>query len=44
MMVAGRWIGDRGDFAGSLLRSTAYREARAEAEGRLQALVGRAGI
>lgn len=43
MMVAGRWVGDVGaGFAASLSESQAYAEARGEAEGRLEALLGRA--
>lgn len=42
MWTAGRELGTRGDFARSLVRSTAYREAHAEASHRLRLLIARA--
>lgn len=44
LMVSGRWIGARGDFAGSLLRSVAWQEGIAEATARLDALLARTGL
>ncbi len=44
LMVDGRWIGERGDLRRSLLCSDDWREMRAEADGRLQALARRAGL
>ena len=44
LMVSGRWIGTRGDFAGSLLRSEAWQEGIAEATARLDALLARTGL
>lgn len=43
MWVAGRRIGEDGDFAGSVVRSAAYRQARAEAVGRLTRVMNRPG-
>jgi 5-methylthioadenosine/S-adenosylhomocysteine deaminase len=42
MWTAGRELGTRGDFARSLVRSEAYREAHAEASRRLALLIARA--
>lgn len=42
LWVAGRPVGEPGDVAGAVRRSAAYREARAEADGRLRALLARA--
>lgn len=44
LMVDGRWIGERGDLRRSLLSGDDWREMRAEADGRLQALARRAGL
>lgn len=44
LMVNGAWIGERGAVRESLLSSDEWREARAEADGRLRALAKRAGL
>lgn len=44
LMVNGRWIGERGAVRASLLARDDWREARAEADGRLQALAKRVGL
>ncbi len=44
MMVAGQWIGGGVGTLQTIARSAAYREARVEADRRLQALLGRLGL
>ncbi|MCB9530019.1 MAG: amidohydrolase family protein [Myxococcales bacterium] len=44
LLVNGRWVGERGAVQSSLLASDDWREARAEAEGRLRALFARVGL
>jgi cytosine/adenosine deaminase-related metal-dependent hydrolase len=44
MMVAGNWLGEKGDFAGALLRSSEFREAEHEARRRLEELRARCGM
>lgn len=44
LMTNGQWRGTPGDFRGSILRSDAYRQARDEANARLDALVARSGL
>ena len=44
LFVAGREIGERGDVAGGIQRSDAYRAHREEADRRLRALLRRAGM
>ncbi len=44
LMIGGRWIGQRGDFAASLLQSDAWRAGIAEATARLEHLLARAGL
>jgi 5-methylthioadenosine/S-adenosylhomocysteine deaminase len=41
LMINGHWMGESGSFAQSILDSEAYKEARSEATGRLQALFKR---
>ena len=42
VMIQGRWRGERGNFQNSILRTPEYREAREEADRRLEALLARA--
>ena len=44
MMCAGRWLGDRDDYARSLTRHPAYLDAATEASARLEALIGRLNL
>lgn len=44
MMLSGRWIGERGDFAASLLRRPEWREWRIEADARRRELFARVGL
>lgn len=44
LMVAGRWIGKRGNFQKSILESPLYLQHRTEADRRFAALLSRAGI
>jgi len=44
LMVGGKWIGQRGQFAQSLIQSTHYKESVTEATARLSALLKRANL
>ena len=41
VMIQGAWLGERGRFQSSILEGENYRAARAEADGRLKALLAR---
>jgi cytosine/adenosine deaminase-related metal-dependent hydrolase len=42
VMIRGKWMGERGNFANSIVQSEAYQAARIEADARLKALLARA--